>query len=144
MTRSRMVPTAICWPGRRCADVASFEACDLARLNSVQHRDRCVSGSGALSCGIPAPAAPAAGLGNEAAAGAWGILRNMMQEFPTLDWAGSDCSAATTAEGAVVKLPGADAYGSAQDGEAPQEWQHAHQHQVSVPGACLPNVSLQS
>jgi hypothetical protein len=51
-----------------------------------------------------------------AAAGAWGVLRNMLQEFPGFAWAGADRGAATASCDAAVP-PETDAFGCAADGE---------------------------
>lgn len=51
-----------------------------------------------------------------AEAGAWGVLRNMQQEFPGFKWAGADRDSAA-ASGSAALQAGTDAFGSAADGE---------------------------
>ena len=50
-----------------------------------------------------------------AVAGAWGVLRNMLQEFPGFKWAGADLGA-TAAFGKPAVPAETDAFGSAADG----------------------------
>ena len=51
-----------------------------------------------------------------AAAGTWGVLRNMLQEFPGFKWAGADRSV-VEAHGDGALPPNTDAFGCAADGE---------------------------
>ena len=65
-----------------------------------------------------------------ATAGAWGVLRNMLQEFPGFAWTGVDEDSVETNHGALPSA-GADAFGCAYNGE------NVHSHQeVQVHVAC--------
>ena len=87
-------------------------------------------------CTCLGPAVPSDGVDTAAAAGAWGVLRNMMQEFPSLGWAGSDCSASAAADTAASRLPGADAYGCAQHGGSRLPVRRASTLLLVYPKAC--------
>ena len=51
-----------------------------------------------------------------AAAGTWGVLRNMLQEFPGFKWAGADRGVLAVRGDAAVFLD-TDAFGCAADGK---------------------------
>lgn len=68
-------------------------------------------------------AVPASPHSNVAAAGAWGVLRNMLQEFPGFKWVGADHGAAAASGDAAVPAS-TDAFGAAADGEADQCCRH--------------------
>lgn len=54
------------------------------------------------------------GFGFQPAAGAWGILRNMMQEFAALKWSGVDHDARSATVTAMT--PASDVFGMASQG----------------------------
>ena len=62
-----------------------------------------------------AAAAPASRRSTIAAAGTWGVLRNMLQEFPGFKWAGADRGVVAACGEAAVP-PDTDAFGCAADG----------------------------
>lgn len=65
-------------------------------------------------------------------AGAWGVLRNMLQEFPGFDWAGADRSAAA-ASGDAPMPAGVDAFGCAAEGEPEAcTWQAGRAERLSI------------
>lgn len=63
-----------------------------------------------------AAAAPANRRSTVAAAGTWGVLRNMLQEFPGFKWAGADRGVVAACGDAAVPSD-TDAFGCAADGE---------------------------
>ena len=65
---------------------------------------------------MSAAAAPASRCSAIAAAGTWGVLRNMLQEFPGFKWAGADRGVVAAHGGATVPSD-TDAFGCAADGE---------------------------
>jgi hypothetical protein len=75
-----------------------------------------VRNTASIAASIFAVAAPASRRSTVAAAGTWGVLRNMLQEFPGFKWAGAD-RGVVAAHGDATMPSDTDAFGCAADGK---------------------------